>query len=520
MSKILRSFYKKKKKMEVDKAPLIPDSPPPVDEESVRLGSKPPLKTILSLISGPLLSQLCNCIYGFVNNYWISRGVGEDGLKVLSSLFLFDCLIYSFASLTSIAAASHISYLFGQGRQKETNQLVVDLFRINMILGIIYPLIIIPTAKPVVKWFTTKDDIAQEAFYYLCISSGFSFVLFSFQLFCGILQGEGRTWLYGFMQIFALVLDMCCLLPIFVLVLHLGVWSAALSQLIAQFIPTLIMTIMLLCKKINLQLECKMFISKFSPETWKSIKVGFATFVLCLSEAFPQFALQKYIIMVATTQGIQEEIMQMFTIISRLYSFAICILVAFDSAYVPPASYAFGKRQYKRVIRLSLHVIWLSCAWSGLFEIIVLIFPSQIFGIFTNDPIVKEQAKILTPFEFATLPVYNVHAIVISFLQSAKRPTRASIISLLTNIVPIPLAGSIIYYCISKTSLKWMFSTYIFNDVIAAIISLVGAIYPFRLLMKIKDGVPFPEEGKKIEKLEVPPNSSSYESLVTDTPLM
>ena len=499
----------------MDSTPLINGKTEEIDDEGYRLGSKGPLRTILSLIAGPLLSQLCNCFYGILNSYWVSKGIGDSGLQVLSSLFIFDMLIYSFGSLGNIAAASYISYLFGQKRGDESNQLAADLFRIVILLGIIYPACAIPVTKPLVKWLSDSDVTANEAFKYMCISSGCSVIMFIFQLLCGVLQGEGRTWLTGFMQILALVIDCIGLLPLFLFKFKWGVWSAALSFTISQLIPTVILVGMLLCKKINLQLKFRMFFNKFSTETWKAISVGCSTFILNLSEAFPQFALQKFIMMVATHVGVLDELMTMFTIFSRLYTFAVCILVAFESAYVPPASYAFGEKKYRRVIVLSIHTLWMSFAWSGIIEIIFISFPAQIFSIFTKDPKVAEQAKQLMPIGFATLPLYNVHALVISFLQSAKRPIRATIVSIITNIIPIPLFSVIIYYCISQTSLKWMFMTYVFNDISSTLMSVGLSIYPFYLLIKKKDGEEFPPERSQFGKAEddLPKPSISYDSL-------
>ena len=81
------------------------------------------------------------------------------------------------------------------------------------------------------------------------------------------------------MQTLVLLLDM--------LVIKWGVWSAALSQVISQSIAAFILFVMLFCGKLTFRVEMKHFCTKISSETWKAVKVGFATFILNLSEAFP-----------------------------------------------------------------------------------------------------------------------------------------------------------------------------------------------------------------------------------------
>ena len=132
----------------------------------------------------------------------------------------------------------------------------------------------------------------------------------------------------------------------------------------------------------------------------------------------------------------------------------------------------------------------------------------------TKDPKVAEQAKSLMPIGFATLPLYIVHEFAISFLQSSKRAIRATVVSITTNVIPIPLFALIIYYLISKTSLKWIFMTYVFNDITTTLMSIGMSIYPIYLLVKAKPGEDIPPE-KSCGKPETnePQQSMSYDSL-------
>jgi Na+-driven multidrug efflux pump len=96
-------------------------------------------------------------------------------------------------------------------------------------MGLFYPALITPAAKPVVKWFGGSDEIAEEAFKYLRITAVMSMFFFFFNTHCSMLQGEGRTWLYAGMMLLALLLDMCLLLSLFLFKYHWGTWAAGLA---------------------------------------------------------------------------------------------------------------------------------------------------------------------------------------------------------------------------------------------------------------------------------------------------
>ena len=79
--------------------------------------------------------------------------------------------------------------------------------------------------------------------------------------------------MFGAMQVLSLILDMGCFLPLFVVKLHFGVWGAALSQIIAQSVPTIILLILLIAGKLSLKIKFSMFFRKFGTETKNALKV-------------------------------------------------------------------------------------------------------------------------------------------------------------------------------------------------------------------------------------------------------
>lgn len=491
----------------IDNQPLLDVEHKEYDEDKA-LGGKPPLATLFSLLAGPLLSQVTNAMYGIVNTIWIEKGIGDEGLKVLAVLYIYDALLYSLGNLLTISGSSHISYLFGKNQPNLCNQLIADLIRVAFILGIVYPAISIPTTIPVVKWLSKSDQIAHEALRYIEISAGCSFVPLLYYVLCGVLQGEGRTWLFGFIQIVTLMLDMLLFLPLFVLYFKWGVWAAALSQILSQFIITFILFICLLARKFSLDFKLSYLCKKFSKESSEALQVGFASFILNLSEAFPQFALQKFVILVADHVHLKEPALTCWNIFGRLYMVACCILVAFDAAYLPPTSYAYAKRQYKRVLRLTVHTLWISLVWGGVACVVVVLFPREIIKLFSKDIQVQDLAADIMWLGFITLPLYPIHSIAISMLQAIKLSKRSTVLSIMTTLLPMPIF-SVAFYYTHPNSMHWIFGTYVAADVSAALFTFIIMLYPFIKLIRLNDGEKFSDDENK----EQPVISQSIESI-------
>ena len=107
--------------------------------EEKRLGSKPPLLTILSLVVGPFISQSVQAFYGVVNLFWVSRGIGDEGIRVFGAIFIIDYITTAFSDYLMTSINIQLSYLFGQSNYTECAQLFIDFTRISCFLARVRP---------------------------------------------------------------------------------------------------------------------------------------------------------------------------------------------------------------------------------------------------------------------------------------------------------------------------------------------------------------------------------------------
>ena len=87
--------------------PLNPETEKPKQSaEHERLAGRRPLKTVLLLAIGPVLSQLANSVFMLINQLWVARALGDSGLAAISTYNAFDATGRAFGFFLALAAAT------------------------------------------------------------------------------------------------------------------------------------------------------------------------------------------------------------------------------------------------------------------------------------------------------------------------------------------------------------------------------------------------------------------------------
>ncbi|EAY14582.1 MatE family protein [Trichomonas vaginalis G3] len=469
-----------------------PKGKEPVDKNSEHylLGGRPPLVTLLSLLAGPLFSQVTNSVYGLVESLWISKTHGRFGLTVTASIFVFDYITFACGEFMLIAVSSRISLLFSKNREKEAAKVVVDFIRYSFIFGAIIAAVLLPLVRVVAKWISNSDSIADAAFKYEIPILGCSFSQLLYLLGAGILEGEGRSMTAGLTQIICLCLIMFVFDPLFLVYFKMDLWGAALANVVAQALVGWTVLTLILSGKFSLKFKPHMFIEGFSKQSFRAIKVGFAAFMLNISGAFPEFAMQKFLALVADNVGALKPFLAVYDTFNRFYELGLCFMYSFDASFLPAASYAVGRRKYRRVHRLALHTLWITIFSCLIYSIFLVLFPGIIVSLWNDDEAYIYWAEKLFPFGYYTFALWPISSICLSYLESLELPGRATMLSIVTSFLPLPLASSAIYFFSKKNDLQLMFSAYIFAGFFQVLFSIPFIWKPCKIVHKTKDGNP------------------------------
>ncbi|KAH0790347.1 MatE family protein [Histomonas meleagridis] len=454
-------------------------------KEDKELGSKPPLRTFLSMSVGPLISQLVQAVYGIADSLWVASTIGSEGISVFGAVFIVEFLAIAVSNFLCIGLAIRVSYLYGEARGEEVPQLYIDYIRCCVILGIIVPCIILPITRPLVEWFGASKHLSLMCLQYMIPITAACFFKFLYMMNCGLLQAQGRSFLYGAIQIGALVVNMCVFDPIFLKVLRLPIWGDSLARIISEAIPGIVLTFLVFLGKFTIKVEPKMFLNRFSKETWPAFKVGFATFVSLVSYSIPLVLMQKFVNEAAISMGVYDDVIEVWSVNEKLYQIVGGSCDALALGLLPCASYAYGSGRMNRLLKLFLHSLWVSTLLAVTFSVILIFFPSEIASLWSKDPQFLYWAKQMIPKTFYLAPFIAYQYCVPALLQSLQKIVASTVLSITTQLLPLPVFSTVLYFTNKHDPARILYS-YALGDAFAFILCTAFLIKPLRVLLKAK----------------------------------
>ena len=476
--------------------------------EQKALGAYPPFKTLTKLTIGPLCSQIVNAMYGLLNSFWISKSKhGEKGMTVMSIIIIVDFIHIAIGQYFNICLSERISYLFGIRQPEHCAQVVVDMIRYTLIAGVIIPAILIPSARPLCKWYGATEEIADMCMDYLIPQLCCAFINYAYLGLCGLLQAMGKTVMYGVCQITSCLLTMCVFDPLFLLGLKSGMWGAAVANTLACLIPFVYILIMTFCGKYTVKPKFSMFLKKFNPHSYTALKVSFSQLISNFAAEIPVLMLGKYVALSGEAVGEYVPVMAAWNLVDRLYEIVICVCNALNQGFLPAGSYAFGCNRLHRLLKLVLYAFGLGTAWSALMCIVLCVFPRQIATLYGNDERFLYYAEKTMIYSFCTTFINMGQFTIVVCLVATKMVTLSIITSCLTLLVPIPLFSTIFYFTDKANPIRLHLS-FIARDVWAFVIVWSVAIWKLRFLLRV-DPSEMGNDPNKLESLE--PQSEAKE---------
>ena len=417
------------------------------EDQYYRLAGRPPLITILILSIGPIASQLISALYGTMDTVWISRSVGELGMTAISAYTAFDNIGRAFGFLTSVAGSQTISALFGAGKPEEATQVICDLIRVCIVSGIIVPAVLLPLVKLGVEWFGAGDDVIDLGFGYICPILCCTVFTCWYVTAGGFLQAEGRSLLFGVIQVIALIVNMVILDPIFLLAFNWGLPGAAWARCISEAVPAFVIMFLFFIGKFSVKPRFGQLFKCFSPYTLPALKVGMSQLVSNLSVSIPGIIVRKLIGAAARNGGYNfNDVLAGYNVVFRYAQITNNVMMGFTNGYIPPASYAYAAKNYKRWVRLSIHLNWINLMWGSITATLSWSIPRQISQIFSSGEGYLRWAtpmlRIGNSLGFVVFGRFNFPAM----LQSLQKGLTSTFLSLASQLASIIIFALILFY--------------------------------------------------------------------------
>lgn len=456
--------------------------PSGLTDEDIALGMKPPLKTLLILSIGPFVSQLTQALFGLIDTMWIEKALGDKGVTEVSTYSNFDTIGRAFGFFLNVAASTKISALFGAGLGMQAPQLISDLLRVAFLFSLFVPAVLIPILKPAAYWFGANKEIVDEGFEYILPVIACAFIPIIYLTFCGTLLAEGRTLIFALLQTITLILNVLLFDPLFLLVFKWGMLGNALATIFAEGIPMVVITTLYYCGKFSVKPKFGDLFKRFSPHAIPALKVGFSQLFYQLSLAVPGIVLRKFLGL-SSTEETFVDIVAGFNAQIRFYQIVLMVTAAVTMGFLPCASYAVGATRYKRVLALLKHVCWISFGWSIITMIFTVGIPAQISKMFSSSPTYLVYATQFVRNSNVVAFLIPVALIIQALLQSLQLGTQATIISIGTQLFPLPVFSAVLYFTDKHNPGRLLYA-YPIQQALGVLISLPLGIKPMIQIIK------------------------------------
>ena len=351
-----------------------------------------------------ILANLLQFLYNIVDMVIVGQFVGSAGLSAVSIgaefMHFLTFIAVGFAQAGQIMIAQSIGNGVEHGR---LSRIIGNLFTFILGLSVIVTIVSVMFPRQYAVIMNTPTESFAETVSYCAVCGAGMFFVYGYNIVSNIMQGMGDSkHPLLFVAIAAginLVLDL-----LFVGAFHLRSMGAALATVLGQAFSFIISMIYLYRRRDAFGFDFRL--QSFRPDRGliaSVVKLGIPitlqSIAISVSMMYVTACINTYGVIYSAVNGVANKISQLCNIISAS-------LRASGSSMT---GQNFGAGRHDRVSSVFWYVLFLSMVFAILLSAIVLLFPTQIFRLFDDDP-----AVLLVSME--AVPV-----IVVNFFGAASR---------------------------------------------------------------------------------------------------
>lgn len=197
-----------------------------------------PAKLIMSFAIPLIITNLGQQFYMMVDAAIVGRGVGVRALAAVGSAdWSYWLILWAVTSLTQ-GFSIFVSRAFGEQNFRDMNKTIAMSTILSAVVGLLFTVIGVLAARPVLELLDTPGDIIDDATVYLVTMISGTLVVTAYNMASSILRafGDGKSPLIG--VVIAALLNISLDL-LFVMVFHWGIFGAAFASVLSQLVSFL-----------------------------------------------------------------------------------------------------------------------------------------------------------------------------------------------------------------------------------------------------------------------------------------
>lgn len=372
-----------------------------------------------------VISMLINSVYNIVDQIFIGKGVGTLGNAATNVIFPLIILANAIAGLIGNGAAANLSLKLGEKKEDEARASIGASITLTFGISILFAVLAYIFLPKLVYMFGCTENVYNYALSYgRIILMGAPFMII-YSVLSSIIRADGNPGYSMIMLVVGAIINII-LDPIFIFGFNMGVFGGGLATVIGQVI-SFIIALCYLPKIKSVKLEKDDF--KINKSILRTLSLGLSSFItqatilvlfVFMNNMMTKFgALSKY--------GADIPL-SVYGVISKINSLYISFVLGVSIGAQPIIGFNYGAGNLERVKETLRKVLTINFAVGIIFNLIFILFPEQIAGVFISS----EDVSYALFMEFATL---MCHSFLLVCALNAMEMTTSIVVQSLGNVL-------------------------------------------------------------------------------------
>ncbi len=377
-----------------------------------------------------ILTNVVNMAQTLTDMFWLGR-VGANAVSAVGIVGLFMWVGVSLAALAKTGSEVMISQHYGKKDYAGVNQYASNGMLVAIVIAIIYSVFLFIFDNNIISLYNFQNELTASYAkdYFLFIPFSTIFIIMT-QQYIASYNGVGNTRIVFILVGGGLLINMI-LDPIFIILLNLEVYGAAIATLIAVSTTTL-MFVIYSRYRTN---EFKNFTKNINFEKcFKIIKLGFIPMIHQILFSMLYIFITMYIVKFG------DEYAAVLSIGGEVEAFTWIIGGAAATATTVFVGQNFGVGDYKRISNGFSKMSAVMLSYSFVVTIMFIVFRYQIYEMFLpNNPSTVAIGAMYLLINAPAQIFMMMESVITGFFNGQEKTTIPALASIFGNVLRIPL---------------------------------------------------------------------------------
>lgn len=366
----------------------------------------PVMPLLLRFMMPFLAANLLNSLYNTVDTVIIGQFLGSASIVAVSMGGKVLQFLTNISNAFAGAGQVLISQYIGAKRREELGSTIGTIFSQTLLFSIGFAALTVIIAEPLLGWLNTPEESFAEAKDYLLITGLGAPLLFGYNAVSAVLRGMGDSksplLFIAVASLVNIVLDI-----VFIAAFDMGVSGAALATVIGQGVSLVFSLVLIYKRREGIGFD-------FRPA---SFRIDRAKFALVMRLGFP-IALRTCCInftqmfMLSFVNGFGVAQAAAYNVADKFMHIAFVFILCGKQASGAMVGQNVGAGKLDRVKKIVRSVALLMFSTTAVLILFSVLFPRQIFMIFTSDEAVLAYAR---EFVYISCLTYIIMSAVMPF---------------------------------------------------------------------------------------------------------